>query len=275
MVKINNPEELKRNKEYKDALIELLFQLADDDFIVSFRGSEWLGLCPHIEEDVAYSSITQNTMGHAVIYYQLLEEIGLGKADALAHERQKIDRRNAIILEEANGEGTYLVEPNFDWAFAVVRNYFYETSKKVRLDSLQDSSYEPLARVARNMRGEQFYHLKHWEVWFKQLMTSTEEARKRMETQIERVWQDFYGVLTLGPFAEQMARYKLIEEERVLVNRCLELLFNMFKQVGYLPPTEKPGLVRGDGRAGLHTPDLDLALTTLAEVYNLDPAASW
>lgn len=274
-MKINNAAELQQYPEYKDALIELLFQLADDDFITSFRGSEWLGLCPHIEEDVAYSSINQNTMGHAVIYYQLLEEIGLGKADALAHARQKSDRRNAIILEEANGEGTYLEEPNFDWAFTVVRNYFYETNKKVRLDSLQHTSYEPLAQVARNMRGEQLYHFKHWDVWFKQLMTSTEEARNRMEKQIERVWQDFAGVLTLGPAASLMAKYKLIDEESVLESRCLELLSNMFEQVDYRPPTDKPGMVRGDGRAGVHTTDLDTALATLAEVYNLDPVANW
>ncbi|WP_420812925.1 Phenylacetic acid catabolic protein, partial [Peribacillus acanthi] len=57
-------------------LIELLYQLADDDFILAYRGSEWLGLAPHIEEDVAYSSINQDTMGHAVMFYRLLEELG-------------------------------------------------------------------------------------------------------------------------------------------------------------------------------------------------------
>lgn len=58
------------------AIKELLLHLADDDFIHAYRGSEWLGLAPHIEEDVASSSIAQDTMGHAAIFYQLLEEIG-------------------------------------------------------------------------------------------------------------------------------------------------------------------------------------------------------
>ncbi len=35
-----------------ESLRELLYQLADDNFIHAFRGSEWLGLVPHIEEDV-------------------------------------------------------------------------------------------------------------------------------------------------------------------------------------------------------------------------------
>lgn len=274
-MKINSAAELQQQQDYQHALVELLYQLADDDFINAFRGSEWLGLCPHIEEDVAYSSITQNTMGHAAMYYQLLEEIGLGDADQLAHTRGKDERRNAILLEEVNGEGTYLVEPNYDWAFTVVRQYFYEIAKKVRIDSLQDSSYQPLAQVARNMRGEQFYHLKHWEVWFKQLMTSTEEARSRMEQQIERVWQDYAGVLSLGPSGSDMSKYQLIAEQSTLENRSLELLQDMFQQIDYQPPTAKPSMLQGDGRAGQHTPQLEVALSTLAEVYNLDSVANW
>ena len=52
-------EELHQLPEYKEALVELLFQLADDDFIIAYRGSEWVGIGPHIEDDVAFSSITR------------------------------------------------------------------------------------------------------------------------------------------------------------------------------------------------------------------------
>ena len=81
------------NADYKEALTSLLFQLADDDFLYSFRGSEWLGLAPHIEEDVATSSISQDSMGHAAMYYKLLEELGAGNADDLAHLRPAAERK--------------------------------------------------------------------------------------------------------------------------------------------------------------------------------------
>ena len=48
-------------------------------FCIAYRGSEWLGLAPHIEEDVASSSISQDSMGHAAMYYQMLEEFGCRK----------------------------------------------------------------------------------------------------------------------------------------------------------------------------------------------------
>ena len=73
---MNRNDTLSMDPAYKSALIALLYQLADDDFLIAYRGSEWLGLAPHIEEDVAFSSISQDTMGHAAMFYQLLEELG-------------------------------------------------------------------------------------------------------------------------------------------------------------------------------------------------------
>ena len=80
--------------EFTKAVTTLLYQLADDDYLISYRGSEWLGLAPHIEEDVAFSSITQDTMGHAKLYYTLLEELGEGKSDSLAQIRPAEERCN-------------------------------------------------------------------------------------------------------------------------------------------------------------------------------------
>lgn len=257
------------------ALSELLYQLADDDFIHAYRASEWLGLAPHIEEDVAFSSISQDTMGHAAMYYHLLEELGAGNADDLSHLRTPEKFRNAILLEEKNGSGTYIDEPKYDWAFTVVRQLLYAVSKKVRLQSLQQSSYEPLAHVATKIAMEHTYHLMHWEVWFKQLMSSTEEARQRMEAALDRAWLDFGGVLTLGPCAEKIAEEGLIESETMLKKRCLKAIDQCFREVGFTAKGE-PGLVKGDGRRGEYTEDLVEALKTLSEVYRLEPQkTSW
>lgn len=256
------------------ALKSLLYQLADDDFIHSHRGSEWLGLAPHIEEDVAFSSINQDTMGHAALYYQLLEELGEGKADDVSHLREAEQYLNAIILEEKNGEGEYLDSPNYDWAFTVIRHLFYDVAKKVRLDSLRQSSYEPLALVAQKIASEQTYHLMHWETWFNQLMLSTTVAREKMEAAIDKVWKDFGGVLTLGPEGDRMVDAGLIEDEVVLKQRFLTRIKALFEKVDFHIEGE-PKMMKGDGRKGEHTPDLDHALNTFSEVYRSNPVTSW
>jgi ring-1,2-phenylacetyl-CoA epoxidase subunit PaaC len=272
--KVKTDENKQMDAAYKSALTDLLYQLADDDFILAYRGSEWLGLAPHIEEDVAFSSISQDTMGHAAMFYQLLEELGEGDVDHLAHARPAKDRRNAILLEMVNGPGHYLEKPRYDWAFAVVRNYFYIQAKKVKMDSLKNSSYEPLANVAVKINMELYYHLLHWKTWFVQLMNAGDEARKRMDAAAKRVFEDFADVLSLGPQGKEMVQFGLVEPEEMLLKNWKAHMLPIFESVNLEMP-DHIGKKSGDGRKGEHTADLDGALKILSEVYQIDPAASW
>ncbi|MBO8162590.1 MAG: phenylacetate-CoA oxygenase subunit PaaC [Brevibacillus sp.] len=263
-----------QNAAYLLALKELLFQLADDDFILAYRGSEWLGLAPHIEEDVAFSSIAQDTMGHAVILYEMLEELGAGKADDLAQLRNPEDFRNAILVERRNGAGEYLENPHYDWAYAIARNYSYGLFKQIRLESLHNSSYLPLAQVSRKMLTELNYHLFHWQVWIRHLAESTEEARRRLEAALEKVWDDIGDLFSLGPLAAHMVNFGLIAGEELLLQRWKEKGKEVFHSIGLEWPGD-PRVPQQNGRAGEHTDDLVQALATLSEVYRLDPTAKW
>lgn len=273
MTNTNNETNHSEIKNSPNALHELLFQLADDDFILAYRGSEWLGLAPYIEEDVAFSSISQDTMGHATMFYQLLEGLVAIDANVLAHSRPLIDRRNAILLEKVNGPGHYLVEPRYDWAFTVVRNYFYVTSKKVKMDALKKGSYKPLAEAAVKINLELYYHILHWKTWFIQLLKAGGEARTRMIAAIQIVAEDMDGVFNLGPCEKEMVELGFIESSDSLKQQWLRIMNPILDEVKVtLPPFT---LKSGNGRAGEHTQDLEEALATLQEVYQLDPSAIW
>jgi ring-1,2-phenylacetyl-CoA epoxidase subunit PaaC len=270
MTNLNNKETTNNDNK---ALQELLFQLADDDFILSYRGSEWLGLAPHIEEDVAFSSISQDTMGHAAIFYQLLEGLGAGDANDLAHSRASTERKNAILLEKVNGPGHYLVEPRYDWAFAVVRNYFYVLAKKVKVESLKNSSYQPLAEAAIKVNQEIYYHLLHWKTWFSQLIKAGGEARTRMEAAIGIAAEEMDGVFHLGSLEKEMVEEGLIQSSKELKEQWFRLINPILEDSQLtLPPF---AMKLGNGRLGEHTKDLEDALATLNEVYQLDPTAVW
>jgi ring-1,2-phenylacetyl-CoA epoxidase subunit PaaC len=260
--------------EYKEALTDLLFQLADDDFLFAYRGSEWLGLAPHIEEDVASSSISQDSMGHAAMFYSLLEELGLGKADDLAHARPAHERKNSILVERVNGPGHYMEDAQYDWAYAVVRNYFYTQAKKVKVDSLKQSTYGPLADIAVKVNMELYYHLLHWKTWFVQLFSTTEEAKQRMVEAMDKVMEDFGDLFSFGTHGEQMVEVGLIEEESVLKERWLASMAPIFESIGLEIP-ELASVRSQNGRNGEHTEELQAALATLSEVYNVDPVAPW
>jgi ring-1,2-phenylacetyl-CoA epoxidase subunit PaaC len=262
------------NSIVKEPIIKLLYQLADDDFLYSYRNSEWLGLAPHIEEDVASSSISQDSMGHAAMFYKLLEELGEGNADDLAHARPAQERKNCILVERINGPGNYMENPEYDWAYAVVRNYLYTTAKKVKIQSLKQSAYQPLADVAVKVDMEIHYHLLHWKTWFVQLLSSTEEAKERMKVAFVKVINDFSDVFSFGEEAEQISAYKLIEKESVLKEKWILTIGPVLESVNIsLPEGFDQGSI--NGRNGEHTEELEEALSILAEVYDLNPAASW
>lgn len=267
-------EQAKQNPDYANVLTELLFQLADDDFILAYRGSEWLGLAPHIEEDVAFSSMSQDMMGHAVMFYEMLEELGVGRADDLAQLREPEAFRNAILTERKNGEGNYLTDPHYDWAYAIVRSYIYGLFKQVRLDALAKSSYAPLVHASRKMKTEHRYHLMHWQVWMKQLANSTKEAREKLEAAVVKVWADAGELSSMGPNADAIVRFGLLAEEATLRSQWLAQTEAAFAQIGITMPGE-PGLPQQKGRGGEHTDDLSNALQTLSEVYRIDPVANW
>ncbi|MBE1555313.1 1,2-phenylacetyl-CoA epoxidase subunit PaaC [Sporosarcina limicola] len=260
--------------EEREAVKALLFQLADDDFLFSYRASEWLGLAPHIEEDVASSSITQDTMGHSAMYYMLLENLGAGKADDLAHLRPAEERRNSVLTERVNGEGYYMDTPQYDWAYTVVRSYFYTQAKKVKIDSLRNSSYEPLAEVAIKVNMEIYYHLMHWRVWFEQLLSSTEDAKVRMTDAIKLVMADFGDVFSYGDQKEAIERFDIIATEEDLEENWILAITPMFEKLGNDLPVVPKNAER-NGRNGEHTRDLVEAIATLSEVYRMDLSASW
>lgn len=267
-------QEALQDAAYAEVLKEFLYQLADDDLLISHRASEWLGLVPHIEEDVAFSSIAQNTLGHASMFYHLLEELGEGKADDLVHLREPEKFRNALLAERANGTGHYTEDPDYDWGYAIIRNYAYEVFKRLRLEAMTGSSYTPLADAAAKILREQFYHLYHWETWIEQLSHSTEEAEKRLNNAIQKTWEDVSSLFDLGPKADSITGYGLISSPEEIKNKFVEKVRSKFEEAGLVWPGEMKSC-EFTGREGKHSEEHRLAVEEIGSVYRLDPAANW
>lgn len=255
-------------------LVELLYQLADDELVAGHRDSEWLGLAPHFEEDIAFASIAQDEVGHATTFFRLLEELGEGKADALAFLRPASARRNAVLLERPNGTGTYLQDPHFDWGYTIVRRLAYDLFDAVRLDVLTRSAYQPLAQVAAKVRREEKYHLLHHITWFRRLAQGGDEARGHLEAGIAKTWEDVGGLFSLG-FVPTGEYFPATTAD--VLERWMAELKPIFAAEGIAWPSQmlmRPPLGL-DGRRGQHTPDLDDLLATMGEVYRTAPGASW
>ena len=162
------------------ALAELLLTLADDELVIGFWDSEWTGIAPMLEEDVATSSIAQDEIGHAKALYELLAELTGEDPDRIAFGRAADAYRHAALLNHARG----------DWAFSVARRYLYETADAVRLAALARSSHGPLAALAGKIRREETYHLMHAEAWLRRLADAPAPASERLADALRRLWPD-------------------------------------------------------------------------------------
>jgi ring-1,2-phenylacetyl-CoA epoxidase subunit PaaC len=137
---------------------ELLLQIADDELVLGWRDSEWTGIAPTLEEDVAFSSIAQNEIGHARAVYELLAEDG--DADALALDRSPGDYRVAPLVQ-------LRVLP--DWARTLARHVLYEAADELRIAALRDSPDPVVAGLAAKIDREEAYHRMHAEMWAERL----------------------------------------------------------------------------------------------------------
>ena len=59
------------DRRAREALADLLLAMADDEFVLGFWDSEWTGIAPVLEEDVAFASLAQDEIGHARLLYEL------------------------------------------------------------------------------------------------------------------------------------------------------------------------------------------------------------
>jgi ring-1,2-phenylacetyl-CoA epoxidase subunit PaaC len=169
----------------------LLLQIADDEFVLGWRNSEWTGIAPVLEEDVAFSSIAQNEIGHARALYQLLSD----NADALAFDRDPAEYRCSP-----------LVELRFvpDWARSIARHVLYEAADRLRIEQLKASSDTAVSGLAAKIDREEVYHRLHAEMWAERL-----HDKPRYREALDELWP--YAVAMLEPelradLAAQFAR---------------------------------------------------------------------
>ena len=265
-MRIDNAQDAKKNQEYCNALVDFLYQLADDEFILGHRISEWLGVAPDIEEDIAFSSLSQDEIGHATLYYNFLSELGEGRPDDLAFGRDSSKFRNARFLERPNG----------DWAHAIARGYLYDTYEAILVDILTHSNYVPLALGVAKVQREERYHFLHMDTWFERLAIAGGEAKGRLEKAIAEIWPDLFDLFSNGSYESTLHSTGIVPlTGGELYAKWEETVKGTFTELGLAWPGSPFKSGAQGGRKGEHSNDLVELLAVASEVYQTNPAANW
>jgi ring-1,2-phenylacetyl-CoA epoxidase subunit PaaC len=246
----------------KETLGRMLLAMADDELILAHRNSEWTGHAPILEEDIAFSNIAQDELGHATLFYGLLGELNGADPDQLVFFRDADGYRNVQMVELPKG----------DWAFSMVRQYLFDAFEMVRAGHLLASQYRPLAEAIAKIRQEEMYHYRHTSQWVKRLGLGTEESRRRTQAALETLWP--YAHQLFVPLADEAALVTagFSPDPEILYQSWTEVIVPFLKDTGLNLPAENTSPT-GDRRE--HTAYLPPLLAELQGVARSDPDAGW
>lgn len=251
--------------EYTEALKELLYKMADDQLILGHRNSEWTGIGPIIEEDIAFGSLAQDKIGQAYNLYQLLNDLGENDPDQVAFNRKTEEFKCCHLVEYPIGE----------YDFSLMRHFLFDHAELFRFEMLISSSYEPLANLAKKFKGEIKYHVFHANTFISQLAKGTEESRKRMQIALDYTFPLALGIFEPSPFENTLIKENIFGSEEALKEKWLHHVTGILENADLKIPEVKDPACGFGGRQGKHTDYLAQMLKEMTEVFAMDASAEW
>ena len=242
-----------------------LLALADDEHLMGQQHTEWIGVAPFLEEDLAFSSIGQDELGHAALLYEfVLRADGTtptdSAVDALAYRRDAADYRSCRLVE-------YRTD---DWATALVRHWVYDTVERERWRLLERSSISDLADLAVHAAREESFHRRHADALLDVLLEDA-EARGRIRAALRTLAPQISDLLAPIPgeteaVATGVAKGRVCEfapRLEVAITARFDIRINL----------DVP--MNGADSRLTRSPDFDPLMTRMREVLDFDPDASW
>lgn len=247
------------------AIKEFLYKIADDQLIIGHRNSEWTGLGPIVEEDIAFSSIAQDKIGQSQHLYELLHSFGEDIPDKIAFTRNAEDYKCSHLVEYPIGE----------YDFSLIRNFLFNHSEKIRFEMLSNCSLEPLQLLAKKYKGEIKYHTMHSDMWVKQLGTANEESNFRMQNSLNETFNLALGIFEESEYSDILKNLNIFEGEYILQQKWLEEITPILEYSNLKLPEKNNWQPIYGGRKGFHSKHLQPLLDEMGEVFRLDPNTQW
>jgi ring-1,2-phenylacetyl-CoA epoxidase subunit PaaC len=254
-----------RQHPVANPLAEYLLRLGDDRLVLGHRVSEWCGHGPILEEDIALSNIALDLIGHAQSILALAGTVeGQGRdEDALAYFRDGTAFRNALLVEQPNG----------DFAVTMVRQFLFDAYSVLLWDQLSRCAHAPLAAIAAKSLKEDRYHLRHSSEWVVRLGDGTDESHARTQAALDALWR-FTGELFDRDAVDDAVAQQGIAVDHAAIRALWDTLVNDVLQRATLTRPADGGMRRG-GRQGRHGEALGHMLATMQSVARAHPGATW
>ncbi len=246
-------------------LVDYTLRIADNDLVLGHRLSEWTGHGPVLEEDMALTNIALDLLGQAQLFLALAGELeGLGRsADDLAFQRDGTEFRNALLVEQPNG----------DFGHTIVRQFLFDCWHYELLTGLTRSAHGGLADIAARAIKECTYHLRHSSRWMIRLGDGTDESHRRVQASLDDLWR-FTGELFVADDVEAAAVAAGIGPDPASLEAPWRARVEAVLSEATLTQPPEQWMASG-GKQGRHSEHLGHLLGVMQSLARSHPGASW
>ena len=249
-----------------DPVAILAGRMGDTALVLGHRISEWCGLAPALEEDIALANTALDLIGQAKLWLDLAgAREGLGRdADGLAYLRDAWDFRNLLLVERPNG----------DFGDTILRQALFDGWHVQLLAGLRDSSDEQVAAIAAKASKEAAYHWQRSRETVIALGDGTEESQARMQAALVRAWP-FVGEMFESDETDAALSSAGIAPAPATLSTSVMGAFEEMLAEATLRAPEVSRWQTG-GRSGrMHTEHLGHMLSTMQWLQRAYPGCDW
>lgn len=164
----------------KQNLTHYIYSIADNALILGQRLSELCGHGPTLETDIALTNMALDLLGQTRSYYQYISNLSTegSTEDDVAFLRKEREYRNVLLVEQ----------PNTDFAYIIVRQYFFDVFHFMLLQQLQQCKDVNLTAIANKSIKEVGYHQQFSGDWVKRLGDGTSESHDKIQLAVNDLW---------------------------------------------------------------------------------------
>ena len=245
--------------------LEYILRIADNSLILGHRLSEWCGHGPVLEQDMAMTNIALDLVGQARSLYAFAAEVqNEGKTeDDLAFLRDVFDFKNLLLVEQPNG----------DFAYTVVRQFFFSAFQLPFYKELCHSSNEILRGVAEKAVKEVSYHLRWSSEWVIRLGDGTEESHRRIQKAVNDLWTysgEAFMADDLDNWAVENGIGVDLNSIKPIFDKTVDDVLN---EATLLKPTKN--FMQSGGKQGTHSEHLGFLLAEMQFLQRAYPNSTW
>ncbi|MCK0168373.1 phenylacetate-CoA oxygenase subunit PaaC [Jannaschia sp. S6380] len=240
--------------------------MGDNTLVLGHRLSEWCGLGPALEEDIALANTALDLIGQTQMWLGLAAEVEeQGRdADDLAMLRDVWDFRNLLLVERPNG----------DFGLTMMRSFLFDHWHHAMLSRLTASSDERVAAIAAKAVKEVSYHAERSAEMVIGLGDGTEESHRRMRAALDTLWPYTGEMFVNDDVDERLARAGIAPLPTDLRGGWEETVRDILARATLTVPEE--GFAHAGGRSGArHSEHLGHMLTQMQWLQRAYPGATW